>query len=181
MTHPTLTHSYSCRDAELDGRTLTVACVPFDDPSPVSDDGHTIYVEQFDRGAFERVVRTPHRTSLYLEHDPDTQLTIARQLREDPKYLIGVFPVAPSDDGDEALEQIRSNRFAGVSLGFVAGDHDGDNPIINGVTHRRRVKALREVSLVKEPAYTDAKVLSIRSRSAAAVERERLRWLFELR
>ena len=174
-----LKHDYLCRDGELNGRTLTVACVPFDVAAPVSDDGLTVYLEAFDRGAFAAVTRAPNRTVLRREHSHDEALTVAKQLTEEPDTLIGVFDVGHSEDADRLLEDWNAGEFGGVSLGFVPGDHVGDNEIVDGVTRRRRVKSLREVSFVKDPAFASTGVLAIRSDAArrAAIEREHWHWL----
>jgi hypothetical protein len=62
-----LHRDYQLADLEVRGRTLVLACVPFDTPTWVADsDGE--YREVFRRGAFEHLTRDPGRTQLRYQH-----------------------------------------------------------------------------------------------------------------
>ena len=172
------------RDAVVagDGRTLVLACVPFDQPATV-DDGDGPYREVFRRGAFSHVVRAPNRVELRYAHQPGVPYGFGTDLVEDPKYLLGSFRVAPSDAGDQVLALVKDDMLRGVSVGYVAGHsesgQDADGPLVQ----RLRVKRLAEVSLTPAAAYEGAEVLAVRSEDvaatavdAAAVERERWHW-----
>ena len=171
-----LTHQVLTCDATLDGRHLTLACVPFYEPARVADPGGEPYLEQFAAGAFRKAVRSPSRTLLQREHRADIPIAQAIELREDADYLIGTWRLPETDDGDEVLEVLERDTPAGASVGFVPGDKPEDSPLIDGIVTRRYVKHLREVSLTNQPAYTGTKVLALRSVSRVAAEREYWHW-----
>lgn len=179
-----LTRDYRLRDAEVggDGRTLVLACVPFDSPAWV-DDGAGAYREAFDRGAFAHVVKAPNRVELRYRHrQSGVPYGFGVSLVEDAKYLLGSFRVAPGEQGDQLLALVGDGQASGVSIGYVAGSDrtvvDADGPLVRRV----RVKQLAEVSVLPTGAATweDAEVLAVRAAvavDAAARERERLRWV----
>lgn len=180
-----LLRSYAAlRDAETtgDGRTLTLALVPFDVPAWVEDDEAVgPYRESFKRGAFTHVLRAPNRVELRYDHDRNgPPYGFGQSLREDADMLVGDFRVAPSAAGDQALALVNDGQLRGVSIGFFPGidkpGRDADGPLIERV----RVKKLAEVSLTTAGSYEDAGVLAVRAAAAANtladVERERLWW-----
>jgi HK97 family phage prohead protease len=180
-----LTRDYDLRDAQVggDGRTLVLACVPFDAPAWV-DDGNGPYREAFQRGAFAHVVKAPNRVELRYRHrQAGVPYGFGVDLVEDEKYLLGSFRVAPGDQGDQLLALVADGQMRGVSIGFVAGSDrtitDADGPIVSRV----RVKQLGEVSVLPTgtATWTEAEVLAVREAPdhalVAARERERLRLL----
>lgn len=184
-----LLRSFSAlRDAEIgsDGRTLVLACCPFDQPAIVDDgDGLGEYSEEFRRGAFANIVRAANRTELRYDHILDgPPYGFGIDLIEDPTHLIGRFRVAPSEQGDQILALVRDDQLGGVSIRFDPGTDSTSTR--NGMRHvsRIRIKQMPEVSLTPSPSYEGTGVLAIRSRKPdveptpdlAVVERERLRW-----
>jgi len=171
-----LTREFGLRDAEIggDGRTLVLACVPFD-VEAVVDDGAGPYREVFRRGAFEHVTRAPNRVELRYRHNQDgLPYGFGVDLIEDPKYLLGSFRVAPGERGDQMLDLVRDDQLSGVSIGFL----NGADRTTGDLVERLRVKQLAEVSMTPAASYAGAGVLAVRELavrdSAAAVERERL-------
>ncbi len=77
-----LTHSFEVRDAEVKGRTVVLACVPYDVKAPVADANGDPYFERFERGAFRNVVKAPHVVQLLHDHRPGVGFGYARSLRE---------------------------------------------------------------------------------------------------
>jgi len=170
-----LERSFNLRDAEIggDGRTLILACVPFDVATLV-DDGEGPYEESFKRGAFAAATRAPNRVELRYNHiATGAPYGYGQQLLEDPSHLVGVFRVAPSEQGDQVLALVRDDQLKGVSIGFIPGHSDESR--VNGRRRvdRVQVKKLAEVSLTPAPAYVGAAVLAMRSESVSVVERER--------
>lgn len=171
------------RDAEIkdEGRTLVLACVPFDVPAHV-DDGNGPYREVFRHGAFTKLASAPNRVELRYRHDQSgAPYGFGVALTEEPAYLLGTFRVAPSAAGDQLLSLVRDGQLGGVSIGYIAGQSrdssDDDGPLVE----RMRVKALHEVSLTNAATYADAKVLALREQDDRANwhnvrERERLFW-----
>jgi HK97 family phage prohead protease len=179
-----LTRDFQLRDAEIggDGRTLVLACVPFDAPAWV-DDGNGRYREAFERGAFAHIVKAPNRVELRYQHrQSGVPYGFGVGLVEDERYLLGSFRVAPGDQGDQLLSLVADGQMRGVSIGFVAGSdrtlHDADGPVVRRV----RVNRLAEVSVLPTgtATWSEAEVLAVRDAApvdSAAVERERLRLL----
>lgn len=174
------------RDAEVggDGRTVVLACVPFDQPALV-DDGSGPYREVFRRGAFRHVVDAPNRVELRYAHQHDgAPYGFGVDLVEDPGYLLGSFRVAPSERGDQVLALVLDDQLSGVSIGYVAGQSRDGRDVEGPLVERMRVKRLAEVSLTPAPAYKQGSgVLAVREDGlavpavdAGAIERERLYW-----
>lgn len=182
---------FQLRDAEVggDGRTVVLACVPFDREALV-DDGAGPYREVFRRGAFAHITGAARHTELRYAHrdSPAHLLGFGVDLVEDPSYLLGSFRVSPSDAGDQVLALVRDGQLAGVSIGYVPGQHSGDNreSITESglLVERLRVKRLPEVSLTPAPAYADASVLTVREQAApdpahVAKARARAAWMLD--
>lgn len=173
-----LERSFSLRDAEIgaDGRTLVLACVPFDSPTMV-DDGDGPYMESFQRGAFKHITQAANRVELRYAHRQDgAPYGFGLDLIEDPKHLIGRFRVAPSERGDQVLALVRDDQLNGVSIGYVPGQsEEGTDRDGRRMVHRVRVKQLAEVSLTPSPAFHGAAVLALREQSVNGAERERER------
>ena len=162
-----LTRSYHLRDAEVggDGRSLILACVPFDTAAMV-DDGRGPYREVFRHGAFTHLVDAARRVELrYAHHQDGPPYGYGLDLIEDPGYLLGRFRVAPSAHGDQVLALVNDGQLSGVSIGYIAGQSndtsDADGPLVERV----RVKRLAEVSLVPvgTSSYDEAQVLAVRA------------------
>lgn len=178
-----LHRDYELRDAQVSGRTLVLAMVPFDSPTMVADGDGVPYLEAFRPGAFAHL--DPTRTQLRYRHSSDLldRLGSGVQFREDGGWLLGDFRVSAGQRGDHLLDLVGSGDLRGVSIGFDAGidEQDGD------VTRRVRVKRLLETSLVDQPAYADASVLAVRAEQAAAMAaRDRARdelaaWVRDMR
>ena len=172
-----LTREFNLRDAEAagDGRTLVLACVPYDTPTWV-DDGDGPYREGFRRGAFRHVVKAANRVELRYDHrQGPLPYGFGVDLVEDSTHLIGSFRVAPGDQGDQMLALVRDGQLAGVSIGFVPGSGEDGADDGGAVLWRTTVKRLTEVSLTPAAAYTGADVLALRvgppPRDAAASAR----------
>jgi len=183
-----LQREFQLRDAEVvgDGRTVVLACVPYDQPAWV-DDGAGPYREVFRRGAFRHVVRSPNRVELrYAHRQSGMPYGFGVDLVENLTQLEGRFRVAPSEQGDQVLALVRDGQLNGVSIGYI-NDPDGDLPDVDDsgpVTARTRVKQLREVSLTPAPTWQEAKVLALREGAQpddallrVAQERARLEWI----
>lgn len=170
------------RAAEVsqDGRSVILACVPFDSPAWVSDGG-AAYREVFRPGAFRNVASAPNRVELRYRHDESgAPYGFGIEITERTDYVEGVFRVAPSAAGDQLLALVRDEQLRGVSIGYVAGRSrtitDDDGPL----TERLNVRQLTEVSLTNAPSYADARVLAVREDAdideIARRERERIYW-----
>jgi HK97 family phage prohead protease len=144
-----------------DGRTLRVLAAPFDRPAHIVDFLGE-YDETIARGAFATTIRERgHKVRVFTQHDV-TKLPIGRptSLREDAAGLVAELRIARTAAGDDALALVADGVLDGVSIGFTAVQQRWSPD------RRRRtldVVALRELSLVSEAAYAEAKVLAVRS------------------
>ena len=171
-----LQREFQLRDAEVagDGRTLVLACVPFDVPAWV-DDGQGPYREGFKRGAFRSVCRAPNRVELQYAHRGTLPYGFGVDLIEDPTHLIGSFRVAPGEQGDQVLALVRDGQLNGVSIGFQPGD---DQPDADQVMWRTHIRRLAEVSLTPAPSYAGTGVLAVREEPARdTLAQARARWM----
>ena len=181
------TRTFDLHDVDVtgDGRTLTLAVVPYMAPAEVAEGGRS-YREQFQRGAFANVVKAPNRVELRYWHDQQgLPYGFGASMREDQRYLVGDFRVAKGVPGDQLLALVEEG-LKGVSVGFY-GDPSGDRWEGPHLVTRTRVKRLKEVSMTPAPAYEGAEVVAVRSAEAeeavrkgpspaVVVERERHYW-----
>jgi HK97 family phage prohead protease len=127
--------------------------------------------ETFERGAFRE--NKPEDIVLRMEHEgPPIGRGIALEERDDGQ--VGVFKVAPTARGDEALSLVREGLYRGASPMFRRDNHvsrigktaDGQRLII-----RQKVDA-REVSMTWRPTYSRTEVLYARAQEDSEVADE---------
>lgn len=147
------------RNVNVDERTITGVCAPYDEVSYLVPDPSG---ERIRRGAFAKSLRQRHdRILLFRGHDHSRAVARSRTFDDAEHGLVGIFHARPSVLGDEALEEARDGYLPGMSVGFRPlqtrrGD-DGVREIVEA--------ALLEVSLVTIPAYEGAAVLAVRGRA----------------
>jgi HK97 family phage prohead protease len=155
-----------------DGRTLEGLVIPYEIESTVSDPpDFRPYKESIARGAFRSVVNAPNRVLLDFEHYgalPDAvgsmgsiagTLGHAVTLEERSDGLFGRFRVLKGPDGDKALELAHE----GVLGGFSAAMRPLRSTRTPAGTMRRLKVHLDRVSLCRQGAYEQARVMAIRS------------------
>ena len=148
------------------GRTVHGIRVPYNTPARVSDGGPA-YEEMFAPGAFARDIEArngDYRGVKFLyQHQHDSPLGRAVELRDDTSGLFGAFRVAKTSKGDEVLELLREGVLDSFSIGFRPIDPAPGEPLnINEPVVR--VKAgLRETSVVTFPAYAGALIAGVRA------------------
>lgn len=153
------------RDVGAGVHELAGLCVPYDvltrkaGPDP----------ELFRMGAFASVVDAGAKVRLQ-DHNHDDRrrpVGVATELREGAdvdgnRGLHGVFRFYNTPEGRAAFENVAEGTYGGLSIGFVAvREHraaDGTREVLEARLHH--------VSLVDEPAYDDARVLSVRAADA---------------
>lgn len=185
MTDDLKMRTFDLHDLEVsgDGRTLTLAVVPYMEPATVMDaDSPAPYREQFQRGAFVNVVKAPNRVELRYWHDQASlPYGFGARLREDARYLVGDFRVARGAVGDHLLALVEDG-LRGVSVGFH--DDPAGNVWSGDLVTRTKVKRLKEVSMTPAPTWEEAGLLAVRSQERlspgpgveALRERERHFW-----
>jgi HK97 family phage prohead protease len=144
-------------------RTLTGRAMPFGETVRIG--GPMGFDERFARGAFTRTIAErvdKGKVKLFGQHGrtqghmPIGQVVSAR---EEPSGLYITAQIADTTAGRDAVELIRSGVAEGLSVSFgTKADREVDG--VREVTEA----VLFEVSVVDEPAYPSAQVLSLRSR-----------------
>jgi HK97 family phage prohead protease len=153
-----------------DGRTLETRIAPYNVAAEVADPPwfHP-YREMFLPGAFERQVKAPDRVKVFLnfEHEQGLRGIVGHGLslndRDDGLY--GSFRVHENQDGDKALQLINEGLLTGLSLEF----RPQRSRRVDGVVQRIRAH-IDNVSLCRDPAYSEAQVLAVREAPEPAVE-----------
>jgi HK97 family phage prohead protease len=137
-----------------DGRTLTGTVMPYNTEARIGT-----YTETFRPGAFADA--DPTQVPLLAVHDHES-LPIGRALTltDGPTGLDAELRVSKTTLGDEVLELVRDGAATGLSVGFVPVT-DRWNATRSSV---ERIKAkLVEISITAFPAYSDARILAVRS------------------
>ncbi|MCC6434429.1 MAG: HK97 family phage prohead protease [Acidimicrobiales bacterium] len=138
--------------------------------------------ESYKRGAFDRSLSEAKRPiPLMLRHTEDpAAVMVANDNREDGHYA--TFKVLRTRAGDDALELVREGLYTGLSVGGWAVPARttvrraaGGKQLIERAEMR-----LDHVALVREPAFDDARVMTLREFDeydpvAAAQARRRIR------
>lgn len=149
-----------------DGRTVDVRIVPYGERI-VHNDGlggvpkGIAYTEEILPGAFDHQLNAAHRVHVNVEHEEGIAGKVGHGLelasREDGFY--GSFRMLPTPAGDTALELVRANALGGVSFEalFVKSIRTAE-----GVVQRVRAN-LRNIALCRDPAYSRAVVLGLRT------------------
>jgi uncharacterized protein len=148
-------------DVRGDGRTVVGMVCPYNSPTTV-DDGYGPYLEQVDRGAFDRIITRsePRYVRLHLEHLGAWVGRGERWLDTD-RGLTMSFRLDDTHEGSAASFKLRDGQLPALSVGMQPGRTETRN----GVEHRVTVRALHHVALVPEGAYPEATVTAVRHRS----------------
>ncbi len=146
-----------------DGRTVDVRIVPYGVSAEVSDDGRTMYREQWDDNCFDDQLVAGHRLKVLLnfEHLSGIGNVVGKgvSLRSVPgDGLHGSFRMDDDPAGNKALELVKDGILDSVSLEAYPKK---SVRTADGVV--KRVKAhLQNVALCRRPAFADARVLAVR-------------------
>jgi HK97 family phage prohead protease len=163
MTEPEILHrSYEAVELHVEGRTVDVRIVPFDEVARVADPpDYTPYEEQWMPGCFDHQLKAANRVHANYEHQPGLSGVVGHglALRREADGYHGSFEIHPTPDGEKALHMIKGGALPGVSLEA--------RPVRNVVTAGgivQRVKAhLRGMAFCREGAFAGAQVLAVRT------------------
>lgn len=141
-------------------RLITVIAVPYEQETSVAYRGE-LWKEVFTRGAFDGVIDRPNRIRVNRDHDKTRTVgKVVEFLRSRSDGLVSVVRVAKTPLGDETLALADEDCLsASVGAGVLPRDLrlDRSNKL------RRVDRAfLDHISFVEDPAYSGAKVLSVR-------------------
>jgi HK97 family phage prohead protease len=141
-------------------RIISGISVPFDTPTFIREFGYE-YWEEIQRGAFAKSIaeaKSPFKLNMI--HDRvRLPIGVALETREDAAGLYQEFKIAAVERGDEVLALLEDGVPLGLSIGAVGVKHNGD--MATGRVWRTEV-ALKETSVVNEPAYPDARIMGVR-------------------
>lgn len=165
--------SASVNAVNFTDRTITVIAVPYESPGFVEYRGQA-WREMFSRGAFAgietRQRRIPVTAQLKMpnpgvSHDHSGASLVGRVATANPDHQDGLvveMRISKTADGDAALELADDDALA-PSVGFAL--QRLSDQVLEKRTMTRRINRafLDHVALVGQPAYTDARVLSVRS------------------
>ena len=127
-------------------------------------------LELFERGAFEGT--NPADVVLRMEHE-GPPIGIGTEIQERDKDAVGVFRVAQTARGDEALTLIKEGMYKGSSPMFRRDNHQTTyEQTPNGRLARRKRVDMREVSLTWRPTYQGTGPMFLRSQEEAPVAEE---------
>lgn len=141
--------------SEDDRHYIEGICVPYDTVTtrvgPVP--------EVFDRGAFRVALERGARVKLtdYNHSDKRVPVGYAETLEERPGGLWARFRLNRTPEGESARANALEGVYAGLSVGFIARQHE----MRGGVRHVIDAH-LDHVSLVEDPAYVEAEILAVR-------------------
>lgn len=130
--------------------------------------------ERFRPGAFTAALAARSQKIRLLDHnhsDKHRPVAVATALEERTGGLWGRFRFYNTAEGRAALENVMEETYGGLSVGFVAVRESVDAAGVRDVVEAR----LHHVSLVDDPAYADAAILSVRG----AADVSRFEWLRE--
>ncbi len=165
-----LVRTFAVESQAVDGRTLHVRVVPFDEVATVADPpDFRPYQEKFMPGVFERQMNAAHRVRLRTDHAAIDESgerksgvsgVVGRgvSLQETNGGVEAEFRFLNTPDADTALELVREGGYDGVSAEFapIRSVRSQDGIL-------QRVKAhLDSVALAVGPAYSKAEILALR-------------------
>lgn len=172
-------------EIEAGARILRGTLIPFDEPTVVGDpapDGSGVIVvrEVFDRDSIELPPTGSKRLiPLLIHHDPSRPIgRIERLWRDEHGLQIEARLVASRNDIEAIHEQAAHGVRAGLSAGFYANiakdewtppARKGDVPTV-----RRRGARINEASICTIPAYSSARIKTIRNRTALQLESDKI-------
>lgn len=158
MTTEITTLPLELRAAE-DGNTLDGLCVPYGETTLKA--GYP-KGERFLAGAFADLISSGvAKIRLTDSHDESGRrpIGVATEFRDEAAGLWGRFRFYNTPEGRGGRENVVENTYGGLSVGFLPlQERTGDD----GAREILRAR-LFHVSLVDEPAYSDARVLAVRS------------------
>lgn len=154
--------------------------VPWDRPTRVNTPIRGL--ESFKRGAFDRSLNEAKRpVPLMLKHSEDPAgVLVSHESKDDGHYA--TFKVLRTTAGNDAWELVNEGLYSGLSVGgWAVPARTTIRRGVGGQTLIERAEMrLDHIALVREPAYPDAQVMTLREfedydAAAAAQARRRIR------
>jgi Escherichia/Staphylococcus phage prohead protease len=149
-----------------DGRTVDLRIAPYGERIKANDGlgglpRGVVYEEEILPGAFDHQLNAANRVLLNVEHEAGIAGVVGRgsSLASRSDGFYGSFRLLETPAGDTALELVKAGALAGASLEarFVKSIRTAA-----GVVQRAKAH-LRNVALCRDPAYSGALVLGVRT------------------
>jgi HK97 family phage prohead protease len=177
-TEPTYAvRTYSVDLVEGDGRTVDVRIVPYGERVQANDGlggvpRGVIYEEEVLPGAFDHQLNAANRVHVNVEHEPGINGVVGHglALRSANDGFYGSFRLHDTPAGNTTLELVRAKALGGVSFEarFVKSIRTAAGVV-------QRVKAnLRNIALCRDPAYSGALVLGLRTEQDVFIDEQNL-------
>lgn len=149
-------------------RTITAIAAPYEQSTNVMWQGD-VWSESFERGAWDGIERRPNRVKVNRDHNKSR--TVGKAMKFFPSReegLVTELRIAQTLLGDETLA-LADENCVGLSVGFAALPGD---QIIDRRAKSRRVRRafLDHISIVEDPAYAGAEILSVRENEIVVPE-----------
>lgn len=156
-----IVREFQAVDVGVEGRTVDVRVVPFDEVARVADPpDFREYQEQWMPGCFDHQLRAANRVHAKVNHSPHVIDTVGHgiSLRSESDGYHASFEIHETQAGETALALLRGGALPAVSLeAFPAKNVRTAAGIV------QRIKAnLRAVAFVREGAFEGAQVLAVR-------------------
>ncbi|MCU1805165.1 phage major capsid protein [Cytobacillus firmus] len=120
------------------------------------------FVEKISKGAFNRAIMNAKEISFLAEHDSKKILASTRngslKLREDAQGLYMEAEIVPTSYGTDTYELIKSGIFQNMSFGFRTLNDSWKQGVANIYERTINELELFEVSVVKNPAYSQSTI-----------------------
>lgn len=156
--------SVEVSDVSTSERSLEVIVMPWETPAVVLHRGRRVH-EIVAHGAFDTIDRSGGRVKVNLDHDPAQP--VGKAVAFNPDHLDGLWArlkIAKTRAGDETLE-LAQEEILDISAGFAVREGGETWPSQNlRLLHKLH---LDHIAMVSNPAYPDARVLSVRDDEAS--------------
>lgn len=149
-----VTFSANIKAADTKRRTITGLVVPFHKPGNTSAG-----LVEFALGAFGDLDAT--KVKVLRQHDANAPVGWATSLTVTPGGIIGELRIAETNAGNDILVEAAEGLRDGISVGAFIEDSEQRGDVLV-VTAARLV----EISLVTEPAFSDARVTEVAASAA---------------
>lgn len=154
MTEQTniIVEDIAIRTINEETRTVEGIAVPYDQTVNIGG----AYNERFAQGSVETPTSDVH---LYYNHDKDLPIGKVVEGRSTPEGYVVKAYISETSKGNDVYALVKDGTIRKFSIGFQPVEHN----VAEGNTIVRTKVRLAEVSLVPQPAYEGAEVLSVRS------------------
>jgi HK97 family phage prohead protease len=156
-----LTRAFEVAAVEVEGRTVDVRIVPFNEVARVADPpDFAQYDEEFMPGCFDHQLNAANRVHANYEHGKGISDVVGHgvTLRAESDGYHLTSTIHRTNNGDTALELINAGALPGVSVEF----HPVKN-VKNGNLVQRVRANLRGFAFCRQGAYAGAQVLAVRA------------------